>query len=58
MTGEEDDEFEIVQVHMNVINVAHGEVTGPIMQFHQIGGDVSFGDGIVIRGRKAADDED
>ncbi|MEU0879328.1 hypothetical protein ABZ345_12070 [Lentzea sp. NPDC005914] len=58
MTGEEDGEFETAQVHMNVINVAHGEVTGPIMQFGRIGGDVVFGDGTVIRGRKAPGDED
>ena len=58
MTGEKDDEFEIVQVHMNVTNVVGGEMTGTIMQFHRVDGDVSFGDQIVIRGRKAPDDED
>ncbi|MET9634185.1 hypothetical protein ABZX92_42705 [Lentzea sp. NPDC006480] len=57
MTGEENDEFETVQVHRNVINVVGGEMTGMIMQVHTVGGDVSFGDGNVIRGPKAPDED-
>lgn len=58
MTGEEDGKFEFTQVHMNVINVAPGEMTGPIIQVHRIGGSVSFGDGNVMHGQQAPEDED
>jgi hypothetical protein len=57
MTGEEEDaEFEIVQIGENVTNIVRGKVTGTVMQFEQIDGDISVGEGIVIRGRKPLED--
>ena len=57
MTGEEEDaEFEMVQIGENVTNIVRGKVTGTVMQFEQIDGDVSVADGIVIHGRKPSED--
>ena len=56
MTG--DEEFEIVHTTENVTNVVRGKVYGTVFQADRIDGDLVIGDGIVIRGREAVEDQD
>jgi hypothetical protein len=56
MTGDEADEFEIVQTDEGVTNVVRGKVSGTVVQLGRVDGDLSFGGGIVIRGREPEED--
>ena len=56
MTGDEED-FETVHAGETVINVVHGNGFGFVFQAGRIGGEIVLGgEGVVIRGREAAED--